>query len=325
MRIDFPKKYRSGLLAALLKGAGGASVLASRSCSNSPTLQRFNASTSSRGFTMMEIAISLAIIGIALVAIIGVLPIGMNVQRDNRQETVIGQDASVLIEDVRNGGLGEYDLTNYVYAISNYWMEFNPARNSVVNSGVNGYTYAAASCTVPAVYPGGQFVQPLTNNANIIGLVSTPEFTDQNGNPTANIYNALNLPVTGFYISNHVVAYVYSISGPAYEKPPQDNSLMQQSSFGYRIYCVNTTEAVNTNMFYTGVPNYNQQMLAAVHELRLTFEWPQLPNGNLGSGRQTFRTLVAGQLVHQPFPNGGAVSYNPNLYVYQSQSFVNSP
>ena len=47
---------------------------------------------------MVEIAICLAIIGIALVAIIGVLPIGMNTQRDNREETIINQDATVLIE-----------------------------------------------------------------------------------------------------------------------------------------------------------------------------------------------------------------------------------
>jgi type II secretory pathway pseudopilin PulG len=270
---------------------------------------------------MMEIAISLAIIGIALVAIIGVLPIGMNAQQDNRQETIIGQDASVLMEDVRNGTLGANELTNYVYAITNSWTEFNPANNSVVNSGGYGYTYGYAPPVTSVPPPGGA----LTNGANIIGLLSTPEFTDQNWNPTANIYNSQNLPVSGFYISNHVVAYVYSISGPAYEKPPQDNALMQQDSFGYRIYCVNTTEAVNTNIFFGTTPNYNQQMLAAVHELRMTFLWPQMPNGNLGSGRHTFRTLVAGQLGHQLFYNGGPVYYNPNLYVYQPQSFVNTP
>ena len=65
-------------------------------------------------FTMVEIAISLAIIGIALVAIIGVLPLGMNVQRDNREATVINQDASVFLEAIRNGSLGLNDLTNYV-------------------------------------------------------------------------------------------------------------------------------------------------------------------------------------------------------------------
>src|SRR5271154_7452383 len=69
-------------------------------------------------FTMVEIAISLAIIGIALVAIIGVLPLGMNVQRDNREATVINQDATYFIEAIRGGAQGLNDLTNYVYAIT---------------------------------------------------------------------------------------------------------------------------------------------------------------------------------------------------------------
>ena len=50
---------------------------------------------SRRAFTMIEIAISLAIIGFALVAILGVLPIGMSVQRENREETIINQDAKI--------------------------------------------------------------------------------------------------------------------------------------------------------------------------------------------------------------------------------------
>ena len=69
-----------------------------------------------QGFTMIEIAICLAIIGVALVGIIGVLPYGMNTQRDNREETVIGQDANMLVELIRNGSHGADDLTNYVYA-----------------------------------------------------------------------------------------------------------------------------------------------------------------------------------------------------------------
>jgi len=70
-------------------------------------------------FTMIEIAICLAIVGFALVAIIGVLPIGMNTQRDNREETIINQDALLLINAVRTGARGVDDLTNYVYFISN--------------------------------------------------------------------------------------------------------------------------------------------------------------------------------------------------------------
>ncbi len=72
-------------------------------------------------FTMVEIAICLAIIGIALVGIIGVLPIGMNTQRDTREETIINQDVSTLIPIISRGLRGDDDLTNYVYAITNYW------------------------------------------------------------------------------------------------------------------------------------------------------------------------------------------------------------
>src|SRR5258705_2108522 len=70
-------------------------------------------------FTMIEIAISLAVIGFALVAIIGILPTGMNVQKDNREETIIGHDASILMDAIRNGERGVDDLTNYVVAITN--------------------------------------------------------------------------------------------------------------------------------------------------------------------------------------------------------------
>src|SRR5712675_1869648 len=73
----------------------------------------------SRGFTMIEIAISLAVIGFALVAIIGILPTGLNVQKDNREETIIGHDAGILMDVIRNGEQGLDDLVNYVVAITN--------------------------------------------------------------------------------------------------------------------------------------------------------------------------------------------------------------
>ncbi|HEX7576601.1 MAG TPA: prepilin-type N-terminal cleavage/methylation domain-containing protein, partial [Verrucomicrobiae bacterium] len=97
------------------------------------------------GFTMVEIAISLAIIGIALVAILGVLPIGLRMQRDNREQTVINQDATIFMEAIRGGARGLDDLTNYVYAITNYWTIYSGG--STVKNGVNGYSYAGSSTT----------------------------------------------------------------------------------------------------------------------------------------------------------------------------------
>ena len=137
---------------------------------------------------MMEIAISLAVIGIALVAIIGVLPIGMNVQRDNRQETIVNQDASVLIEDIRNGALGANDLTNYVFAITNSWAAFGRS-GGVTASGVNWYTFTKSAIANNYYIPQQANTMPLTNGVNIIGVLSTPEFTDFNGNPASTLFN----------------------------------------------------------------------------------------------------------------------------------------
>jgi type II secretory pathway pseudopilin PulG len=283
-------------------------------------------------FTLIEIAISLAVIGIALVAIIGVLPLGMNVQRDNREGTIVNQDASVFLESISQGARGVNDLTNYVFAITNYWGLYDSSGNLVGHDN-NGYTFGAAS--VPSgVYPAAPYSSAwLTNGAVIISLLSTPEF----------IADAITLPATnyppasGWYAvgqrygstikcySNHIIAYVRSISGSATEKPPQDNAIIRGGqndsgdAFAYHILCVNAAVPVDTNLFFLSSAEqaYNRQLAANLHELRLTFFWPILPNGLLGNGRQSYRTLIAGQLSASVAGNG--------LYFYQPQSFLNAP
>lgn len=80
---------------------------------------RLTISTSSTkragGFTMVEIAIALGVIAFALIAIIGILPIGLQTQRDVREETIVNQDARVLIEAIKTGGRDLYsDIGSYV-------------------------------------------------------------------------------------------------------------------------------------------------------------------------------------------------------------------
>ena len=305
-----------------------------RGLAQSKTWRRFDwPSQDQSAFTMVEIAICLAIIGVALVSIIGVLPIGMRTQRDNREETVINQDATVFLEAIRSGARGLNDLPNYVYAITNYQTLYNPNPNPTVTF---GWTNGAPSI--------------LTNGMNIIGLLSTPEYTDT----STNRLPIPNLMFGGY--SNHVVAYVRSLSGPAVEKPPQDNDIVVGDSFTYRILCVNAPVATDTNLFFLypawqpqnyfagdtvfynwnywqaegntiasdvpglfgwkNVPVYGLGVTTAMRELRLTFLWPQLPNGSLGAGRQTFRTMVAGQMTQ-------VSTNNQWLYFYQSQSYTN--
>lgn len=52
---------------------------------------------------MIELALCIAIIGFALVAIMGVMPTGARTQKDNREETIIDQDARYLMQAIRNG------------------------------------------------------------------------------------------------------------------------------------------------------------------------------------------------------------------------------
>ena len=262
---------------------------------------------------MIEIAICLAIIGFALVAIIGVLPLGMNTQRDNREETVINQDATVLLGAIRDAARGADYLTNYVYAITNHWTFYN-ADGTVNNSGVNGYNFSTATVS-SGIYPLAPYSSaPITNAANIVGLMSTPEFISTNAAKGFPVVPSL-FNTAGY--SNHVTAYVRSLSGLGSDRPPQDNQLMLGDSFGYRVFCVNAPMAVDTN---NPVIGFAKQLAANQRELRMTFLWPQLPNGKVGNGRQTFRTTVAGQL--------GGVEYNNYLnqwlYFYQPQ-FTNAP
>lgn len=273
---------------------------------------------------MIEIALCLAIIGVALVAIIGVLPIGMNVQKDNREETIVNQDATLLMNAIRTGAQGLNDLTNYVYEISNSWVLFNPD-GSVSKSDHNVYRYDLATV-------GGASVayMTLTNGANIVGLLSTPEYTDINGYPINNASGVVtplgSVPTQVQYYSNHIVAFIRSMSGSAVEKPPQDNALMQQDSFSYRLISVNAPLAADTNYaaFNPAVTNaFNWQLAANLHEIRLRFSYPLQPNGSLGAGDHNFRCLVGGQVgmayrTVNPVP--GQV-----LYFYQLQSFTNAP
>src|SRR5262249_50952546 len=126
-------------------------------------------------FTLIEIAISLAVIGFALVAIIGILPSGMSVQKDNRNDTIIAQDASIFIDAIQNGEHGLDDLTNYVYAITNYAFGFGSTIDPTKQGNhVYAYTYTGSwrdGAATPTPFP-------IISGNRIIGLLSTPKYID---------------------------------------------------------------------------------------------------------------------------------------------------
>src|SRR5439155_26875125 len=150
--------------------------------------------------------------GFALVAIIGILPMGMQVQKDNRQETMINQDATMWMDFIRNGTKNADDLTNYVYAVTNFYSIYTPPGANPV-SGAVGFTYRSSSTT-----PEFPVTVPITNGNIILGLLSMPKYVVQPGPPQS-------------YRSNFVVAYVRAMSGAASEKFPQTNADIQSAAF----------------------------------------------------------------------------------------------
>ena len=269
-----------------------------------------------RAFTMIEIAISLAIIGFALVAIIGILPDGMRTQRENREETIINHDASVLFDAIRSGSYGSDDLTNYVLAITNVSTFYDRTVPPVAqNRSVFWYTPSNSSMDP-------QF--PLTNGFRIVGLLSTPKYMP--------IYQA-NGRYQGF-VSNYNIAIVRSMSGPANEKIPQNNPDVLELGLTYRLisevgpYGTNHFDATWTNLTGVVITNmtpeegwrYTNYMVARnletnMHDLKLLFRWPVRPDGTVGDGRQVFRTVVGGRLFSTNDINWPLYFFEPRNYV----------
>jgi len=247
-------------------------------------------------FTLVEIALSLAIIGFALVAIIGSLPAGLNVQRENREDTIITQDANYLMEAIRSGARGLDELTNSVISITNYWRNFDTTLNPwspLAAAGEDGYTTTSSRVTSIGGVADKSF--PLTNGLNIIGLLSKPKL--ESVGPTT-------------VRSNHVVALVRALAGSASDKFPQTNASVLDLGLTYRL----VTEVHNLRQDNSSSAQA-QRMRANLHEIRLKFSWPVFPGNKIGNGRQTFRVMAGGEYLSQLAENG---SGQPVFYFHPS-------
>jgi type II secretory pathway pseudopilin PulG len=270
------------------------------------------------GFTMIEIAMAIGVIGFALVAIIGILPAGMNVQQSNREDTLVAQDAPYFLDAIRNGCVlntnrfGEANqnldfLTNYVESI---------AMTNVING-----VFAKHGTNYPSFNGELNF----TSGSNIVGLLSSPQDW-QYTNPSNYLF---------------VSAIVRALSGPAV----QQNGVNPATAFRYQM----TVEILPFNSFAPDSTNYalyeggdtNQAVLRYnrwlettpganggqygagglvfnLFDVRLHFSWPVLPNGAIGPNHQTYRAMIAAQLLPTVLANGDVV------WFFQPHSYTNS-
>jgi type II secretory pathway pseudopilin PulG len=273
-----------------------------------------------RAFTMVEIAIAIGVIGFALVAIIGLLPRGLTVQKTTREDTVISQDAAYFLDAIRNGAVvtNFNQFTNAAHSLDFLTNYVQSIRFDYITTPVGGVTTTNATSNYNNFFSG----------AEIIGLLSTPQTNY----------------LSPFFSNNffYVTATNRALSGPATE----DNGLNNVMSFKYRMEVMitpfNSFAPDTTNWsYYAELQNVdpNQVLIRSnrwveastnagsgagaltynLFNVRLRFSWPVFANGSVGEGRQTYCTVVGSQLVpFQPFVNG------PYYWFFQPQTFANS-
>ena len=241
---------------------------------------------SEAGFTMVEIALSIAVVAFALVAIVGVLPTGLQVQRDNREESIINADAAYLMEAIRSGNdrLGRLSGTNDigVYMVR---LNFHDGSSEVL---INQNEAAPID---------GQ---------RLLGLLAAPRSLDRVG------------------VSN-VVAWVRARNGSAIDRDPQAQELGFRYELISEVIPTQTFPANTISSLHSNDVARIRHLQHNLHDVRLTFRWPlyrdnpnAVQNARVGTKRRTFRSLVAGRLTSYPTNVSGremAVFYfDPSVY-----------
>ncbi len=215
------------------------------------------------GFTLVEIAIALGVIGFALVAIIGILPTGLQIQRDNRAETIINQDGTFWLEAIRNGARGLDELIDHVESIEVKFYDYSTVPPTLLPP--------PPAYSQPFTYGTGPF--GYTNGSNIIGLLTTPAA----------------IPNT------EVQAVITAISGAAAEK--SKSSADRELAFRYRM-TVEVLHATNNVPSFSALsanalPAPPVDSLDTLYELRLNMAYAWLRDTQPGTRRQTYRASLS--------------------------------
>lgn len=236
--------------------------------------------SSPRAFTMIEIAIALAVIAFALVAIIGVLPTGINVQKDNREDTIVNQDGPYWMEAIRTGAKGLDHLTNYVERIG---VVLRPLNTNDTTFSTNFAEYDNIK----------QLKQE--SGSNIVGLLSIPKWSLY-GTPPQYVVR--------------VEAHTRALTGSAVEQGEANpdfafSYVLQSEVAPFTGVYVSTNSTNFAALQGTCATNPQWKILATAwskaktrelntSELRLTFRWPLLANGQVGANFQRFRVVATG-------------------------------
>jgi len=214
---------------------------------------------------MVEIALSLAVVGFALVAILGVLPTGLQVQKDNREETIINADGTYLLEAIRSGNDRLGALSNAVYFLK---LNYKDGSRDVVAADDNG----------PIALDGQR----------LVGLLATPKSTSRDG--VSNVVawlRAINSSAIDRDPDARDVAFRYELIAevqPFVGYPPGLTNGLGTNELG-RLYALQ--RGLHEVRLTFRWPLYRDNAMDA-------------ENARVGNRRRTFRALVGGNQIYFP-------------------------
>lgn len=248
-------------------------------------------------FTMVEIAICIAVVAFAMVAIIGVLPTGFQVQRENREETLIGQEGMLWLEAIRSGAMGMDYLTNHVEFIEQIEQLQGRAAETRRFSYRNGYS----------------------RGWEIVALLTQPKYVEAaNGNWTVNRTRALVRSVTGSAANMtpaNDFAFTYLLE---VEAVPFNGFAPVQTN--WQDNAISPEEQMSRSNNWSVALNQERNAWA----LKLSLSWPVATYANvagglrIGNGHREFRVLTSGVMAPPPLTNAApAYLLQPSQFLAQ--------
>lgn len=218
-------------------------------------------------FTMVEIALSLAVAAFAMVAIVGILPTGLQVQKDNREETLVNADGAYLLEAIRTGHDRLGRLSNSVYFVSVNFKDGDRETLENEDGGVDGQ--------------------------RLLGLLSSPRSVTGTGvSNTVAWMRAINSTAIDQDPEARDVAFRYQVITeitPYLGYPPSLTNGMHTNFLAQLNHLQDDLHEVRVTLRWPLYHGFTDDPDSV----------------KVGSKRRTFRTLVAGSLQYYPTNIGG--------------------
>ncbi len=164
---------------------------------------------------------SLAIVAFALVAIIGVMPFGLDVQKNNREDTIMSQDAALIMEAIR-GGYNSANLTvlsSAFLAISNSSVPLPTNTPIEIIKRLSIPRWDTTNVVNPAVPIRAEFRAMSGNLGDSAAGASQVAFSYIVTSEVTNYTGVPNNPALNFHLTNNLYEVKLTFQWPVYDGP----------------------------------------------------------------------------------------------------------